>query len=223
MVVINMGMHLMSRQYSKLDQLCLGFDQALKSIFGDPETSGRTYPAENSIEPNLNIEQRKHSAALMRVNHAGEVCAQALYHGQGLASRCKEIRNKMQNAAIEEGDHLSWCSRRIIELHSHTSYLNPFWYASSFVIGLSAGLIGDKWSLGFLAETENQVVKHLENQITLLPAQDEKSFLVLQQMRFDESHHRDDAIKAGAVELPIWIKKIMAATSKIMVKVSYWI
>lgn len=211
------------RNYSKVDQLCLGLDQALKAIFGNATTTDRKYPGDTVPEPLLTDAERKQAAALMRINHAGEVCAQALYHGQGLVSRRHDVKEKMQHAAIEEGDHLDWCSRRLMELSSRTSYLNPLWYVGSFSIGLTAGLIGDKWSLGFLAETENQVVKHLETHLDLLPEADEKSMAILQQMQHDEAQHRDDARKAGAAELPFFIKKLMTFTSKIMVKTSYWI
>lgn len=211
------------RQYSKLDQLCLSLDQALKSIFGRADTTERPYPAANLNESELTHKQREHSAALMRINHAGEVCAQALYHGQGLVSRREDVREKMQHAAIEEGDHLAWCSKRITELGSHTSYLNPLWYVGSFAIGLTAGLVGDKWSLGFLAETENQVVKHLESHLSLLPEEDKKSYQIVQQMQVDEGQHRDDAVQAGAAELPLVIKKLMGFSSKIMVKTAYWL
>jgi len=210
------------RRYSALDQLCLGFDQALRAIAGHAETTARPYPAKNEQESELTPEQRKHSAALMRINHAGEVCAQALYHSQGLVSRGHAVKEKMRRAAIEEGDHLQWCSSRLAELSSHTSYLNPFWYAGSFAIGLTAGLIGDKWSLGFLAETEQQVVNHLEQHLTLLPAEDKKSLKILQQMHHDEAEHRDDAVHAGAAVLPRWVKKLMRFSSKLMVKTAYW-
>lgn len=211
------------RNYTKLDQICLGLDQALKSVFGNAITTERPYPANKIKEPDLTHEQRQHSASLMRVNHAGEVCAQALYHGQGLVSKRADVREKMEQAAIEEGDHLAWCAQRLTELGNHTSYLNPFWYAGSFAIGLTAGLVGDKWSLGFLAETENQVVKHLESHLKLLPPQDEKSVTILQQMQQDEAQHRDDAVKAGAAELPSFLKKLMSYASKMMVKTAYWI
>lgn len=212
-----------SRNYSFLDNLCLGVDQAVRAVFGKTETSGRKNPAVGTAESPLSPEQRKHSAGLMRVNHSGEVCAQALYHAQGLVSRRQDIKSQMQHAAIEEGDHLAWCSTRLTELGSHTSYLNPFWYASSFMIGLTAGLVGDKWNLGFLAETEQQVVQHLENQMTLLPEQDQKSYKIIQQMREDEAHHRDEAISVGAAVLPEAIKKLMRLTAKGMVKVAYWV
>lgn len=211
------------RNYSLFDQLCLNLDQAVRSVFGKTLSTEREYPATDSPEAQLTMEQRKHAAALMRINHAGEVCAQALYHGQGMTSRRQDVKEKMQQAAKEEGDHLAWCSQRLVELGSHTSYLNPLWYISSFSLGLTAGLIGDKWSLGFLAETEKQVVKHLEQQLNLLPQKDERSAVILQQMHRDEAQHREDAVKAGAAELPEFIKRLMQFTSSIMVKTTYWI
>lgn len=211
------------RHYTLLDKICLRVDQALRAVLANPKTSERIYPGKNQTENNLSLEQRKKAAALMRINHAGEVCAQALYHGQGLVSRRNDVKEKMQKAAIEEGDHLSWCQTRLVELGSHTSYLNPFWYAGSFAIGLTAGLVGDKWSLGFLAETENQVVHHLEKHLQQLPENDKRSYEILLKMHEDEAHHRDDAIHAGAAELPQWIKALMRLSSKVMVKTAYWI
>jgi len=211
------------RHYTLQDKICLGIDQALRAIFANPKTSGRVYPGKNEAESHLTSEQRKHAAALMRINHAGEVCAQALYHGQGLVSRRHDVKEKMQQAALEEGDHLAWCQTRLLELGSHTSYLNPCWYVGSFAIGITAGLIGDKWSLGFLAETENQVVTHLEKHLQQLPENDKRSYQILWQMREDEAQHRDDAMQFGAAKLPGLIKKIMRFTSKVMVKTAYWI
>lgn len=210
-----------NRHYSLIDQFCLGVDQAVRAVFGKSETTGRVNPSSSEVESQLTIEQRSHSAGLMRVNHTGEVCAQALYHAQGLSSRNPDIKTKMQYAAIEEGDHLAWCSNRLTELGSHTSYLNPVWYAGSFVIGLTAGLIGDKWNLGFLAETEQQVVQHLKGHMKLLPSEDSKSYKILQQMQADEEQHRDDAIQAGAEHLPVFVKKLMQFTSKVMVTIAY--
>lgn len=219
-----MSLYVMNqRHYSLLDQLCLGFDQALRALSDTAKTTDRSYPARNEMDTHMSVDQRKHSAGLMRINHAGEVCAQALYHGQGLVSRSNAIKQKMQQAAIEEGDHLAWCRTRLFELGSHTSYLNPLWYAGSFTIGLTAGLVGDKWSLGFLAETEHQVVKHLEGHLKILSNQDHKSYKILQQMQQDEASHRDEAVKAGAAELPPFIKKLMQFTSKVMVKTAYWL
>jgi len=216
-----MPIHL--RKYSPIDQLCMSVDQALRTIAGVAATTERIYPAENTAEPELSIQERKQSAGLMRVNHAGEVSAQALYHGQSLTTRNAVVREYMQKAAIEEGDHLSWCNKRLDELGSHTSYLNPFWYAGSFAIGVSAGLIGDKWSLGFVAETEKQVVKHLKKHLNLLPENDKKSATILQQMQKDEAEHRDAAIQLGAAILPPVIKTIMRFISKLMVKTAFWV
>ncbi len=211
------------RCYSLLDKLCMNVDEALRTMCGATQTAMREYPAREISEVDLTAEQRNTSASLMRINHAGEVCAQALYHSQSFFSRNESIRQHMQQAAKEEGDHLAWCQTRLIELGSHTSYLNPMWYAGSFAIGLAAGLMGDRWSLGFVAETENQVVKHLENHFTLLPENDKKSLKILHQMHEDEAKHREDAIQSGASVLPVFIKKLMSLTSKVMVKTAFWI
>ncbi len=213
----------MLRQYSLLDKCCLGFDQALRALTSQMQVTDKPYPAEKMPEAELNESEQKHAAALMRINHAGEICAQALYHGQALLSRSVEIQQKMQQAAIEEGDHLSWCQQRIEELGSHTSYLNPLWYSGSFCIGVLAGMIGDDWSLGFVVETERQVIRHLDGHLNILPSQDLRSYRILQQMEQDEAHHRDEALACGARELPTFIKAIMAMTAKVMVKASYWI
>lgn len=213
----------MERHYTFFDRICLGIDQAMRALADNPKTSGVPHPAKGVDENPLNESERKHAAALMRINHAGEICAQALYHGQGVISRSKELQEKMQQAAVEEGDHLAWCKKRLDELGSHTSYLNPLWYAGSFCIGMAAGMIGDKWSLGFVAETERQVITHLEGHLKLLPQQDQRSYKILARMEKDEARHRDEAIIAGAHELPSIIKKMMAMTSKVMVKASYWV
>lgn len=210
-------------QYSFLDRVCLGFDQVLKTLTDTTSTTGTPYPAENMAEDNLTGTQRKQSAALMRINHAGEICAQALYHGQAMVSRQREVREKMQQAVIEEGDHLAWCKRRLDELGSHVSFLNPCWYTGSFCMGLLAGMIGDQWSLGFVAETERQVLTHLNTQLHLLPAEDKRSYRILEQMEADEAKHRDEAIMLGANDLPRIIKRMMSLTAKIMVKTAYWV
>jgi ubiquinone biosynthesis monooxygenase Coq7 len=210
------------RHYSPLDQLCLTVDQALRAFTGKVATSGRTNPAASLPEPALTPTEAKHAAGLMRVNHAGEVCAQALYHGQALVSRDPLIKAHLQYAAVEEGDHLAWCSTRLLELQSHTSYLNPVFYMGSFAIGMAAGVVGDQWSLGFVAETERQVAAHLEKHLDLLPPNDTKSARILQMMHTDELSHRDDAIKAGAATLPRVIQKLMRLTSRVMVKTAYW-
>lgn len=212
-----------NRHYSIFDRLCLGVDQAVRALSDNAKTTGEPYPANQTDELPLSDEQRQHSAALMRINHAGEICAQALYHGQGVISHSDDVQQKMQQAAIEEGDHLEWCKQRLDELGSHTSYLNPLWYAGSFCIGMMAGVLGDKWSLGFVVETERQVIKHLDSHLEELPKQDQRSYKILERMEIDESKHRDEAIAAGAKELPGIVKKIMALTSKIMVKTAYWV
>jgi len=212
-----------NRHYAVADFFCLGVDHVLRALLNNPKTTARNYPAECIRDAELTHLQRKHSAALMRINHAGEVCAQALYHGQAIASRNPDIKKSMQQAAIEEGDHLTWCRMRLMELGSHTSYLNPFWYAGAFTLGLSAGLIGDQWSLGFLAETEKQVVEHLERHLQALSEEDHRSKKILQQMQIDEAEHRDAAIDAGAKMLPFFLKKWMEITSKVMVKIAYWV
>lgn len=211
------------RRFSLLDQCCLRIDHALRAMSAYSKTTERLSPAEAESEPFLTSAQRRVSAGLMRVNHAGEVCAQALYHGQGLISRSQAMRENMQQAALEEGDHLAWCRTRLVELGSHTSYLNPVWYTGSFVIGLLAGAVSDKWSLGFLAETEQQVVQHLASHLQKLPVEDTKSQKILQQMQIDEAEHRDSAMAAGAMTLPQPIKMLMSVVSKIMVKTAYWI
>ncbi|HTM63179.1 MAG TPA: 2-polyprenyl-3-methyl-6-methoxy-1,4-benzoquinone monooxygenase [Gammaproteobacteria bacterium] len=213
----------LNRNFTVLDKLCLGIDQALKALTNQPQTSGVPYPAKETADLEMTDQQRKHSASLMRINHAGEVCAQALYHGQAVASRSNEVQEKMQQAALEEGDHLYWCKKRLDELDSHTSYLNPLWYAGSFCIGMAAGMIGDKWSLGFVVETERQVIKHLSGHMAILPMQDQRSYEILKRMEQDEAHHRDQAVEAGAHELPDYIKSVMALTSKVMVKAAYYL
>ncbi len=210
------------RQYTLLDKLCMGVDQALKTLTNQAQTSGVPYPG-HAEEPTLNETERKHSAGLMRVNHAGEVCAQALYHGQAIASRASSMQAQMERAALEEGDHLSWCKQRLDELNSHTSYLNPLWYAGSFCIGLAAGVIGDQWSLGFVAETEKQVIKHLTGHMAILPTQDIRSHQILSRMENDEARHRDEALQAGAHDLPTPVKLVMGWTSKIMVNTAYYV
>lgn len=210
------------RHYTFFDKLVLGIDEALRALNHYPKTSGHPNPSQDSPDNPLSDAEKKHAAGLMRVNHAGEICAQALYHGQGIISRDQSIQEKMRLAAIEEGDHLVWCKQRLDELGSHTSYLNPIWYAGSFCIGMVAGMVGDEWSLGFVAETEKQVIKHLQEHLSKCPVDDERSYQILTQMEKDEAKHRDEAIQSGARELPPVIQKIMRFTSKIMVKTAYY-
>jgi ubiquinone biosynthesis monooxygenase Coq7 len=210
------------RHYTFFDRVCLQVDPAVRALLDNPKTTERPYPAQSMPEAILDESERKKAAALMRINHAGEICAQALYQGQGIISRNQDIQHKMRQAAEEEGDHLAWCKRRLEELGSHTSYLKPVWYIGSLCIGLAAGMVGDKWSLGFVVETERQVIAHLRGHLQALPARDIRSNQILQQMESDEARHRDEAMAAGAYELPRFIKKCMALTSKIMVKTAYW-
>ena len=209
------------RKQTFIDQCIAQTDQALRTVFGEPIGSGRENPAEPAIDNELSSTERAASICLMRVNHAGEVCAQALYQGQALTARSHATRTKMTQAAVEENDHLTWCRQRIQQLGGHTSLLNPVWYAGSLAMGAASGLLGDKWSLGFLAETETQVVKHLEGHLQRLPAGDNKSHAILKQMQTDEAKHQAAAIKAGGVELPVPVKKMMSLMSKIMTTTTY--
>ncbi|VAW75085.1 2-polyprenyl-3-methyl-6-methoxy-1,4-benzoquinol hydroxylase, coq7 type [hydrothermal vent metagenome] len=176
-----------------------------------------------SSNTKLSEQERRQSAALMRINHCGEVCAQALYQGQALTASSVKVRQSMQQASDEENDHLLWCKNRLDELDSHTSFLNPAWYANSFAIGAIAGMVGDKWSLGFVAETERQVVKHLDKHLHQISTNDYKTHAVLTQMKTDEAKHATNAVNNGAAELPDPIKKIMQLSSKIMTKTTYWV
>lgn len=210
------------RNYSFWDQLILHIDEALTSM--QPlSTSTRPSPADILAiqESDLTKKQRQLSGSLMRINHVGEVCAQALYTGQALTARSKEIRHKLKKAAKEEIDHLNWCQQRILQLNTHVSYLNPFWYLSSLLIGLIAGLGGDKVSLGFLAETEHQVGRHLQKHLRRLPLQDKKSRAILEQMRKEEEEHALTAEDAGAIPLPLAIQWGMQGLAKFMSIVAY--
>jgi ubiquinone biosynthesis monooxygenase Coq7 len=198
-------------------------DKAVRTIFGAPPITERSNPAQAQPEAELSADQQRLIAGLMRVNHAGEVSAQALYQGQALTAKLGEVRSKMERAAMEENDHLAWCEQRLTELDSHASVFNPLWYAGSFAIGAAAGLAGDKWSLGFVVETEKQVVRHLEEHLDRLPPQDHKSRAILEQMREDEAHHATTALQAGSAELPKPVKRLMRLTSKLMTTTAYYI
>ncbi len=204
------------------DRLIGAFDQALRSVVPNTTQAERPLPSAQT-ESALNVSDARRVAGLMRVNHSGEVAAQALYHGQALTAKLPYVREAMQQAAREEQDHLAWCETRLKELDSHTSLLNPLWYAMSFGIGAVAGLAGDKYSLGFVAETERQVGIHLDEHLQALPESDERSRSILQQMHKDELHHREQAIEAGAQELPESVKAVMGVISKVMTKSSYFV
>jgi len=211
------------RDYSPIDRLIMHADTALRTIAGKPVVTHREYPANNVDDCEFSESERKHTANLMRVNHSGEVSAQALYQGQALTARLKDIREKLEQAALEENDHLAWTENRLHELGDRTSVLNPIWYAGSFAIGAFAGAVGDKWSLGFLAETEHQVVRHLDEHLRKIPEQDNRSRAILTQMKTDEAKHATTALDNGAAALPTPVKKLMAAMSKVMTKTAYWI
>ncbi|MDX8397716.1 MAG: 2-polyprenyl-3-methyl-6-methoxy-1,4-benzoquinone monooxygenase [Mariprofundaceae bacterium] len=203
------------RHYSLADQMIAQVDQALNNIFCRQKTE-RAYPAEQAAEDHLSTEQKKLAAGLMRVNHAGEMAAQALYHGQSLTARDRSIRDKLRQASVEESDHLNWCRTRLDELGEQPSKLDPLWYAGSFAIGVTAGIAGDRWNLGFLAETEHQVVRHLDHHLEQLPPTDERSRAIVAQMRQDELGHAHLAEDLGAAALPKAINTVMGLTSKVM-------
>lgn len=210
------------RQFTGVDKLINSFDQALRSLVPGATSAQRQNPAQNE-ETQLAVSDARHVAGLMRVNHSGEVCAQALYHGQAMTAKLPNVRREMEHAAVEEQDHLAWCEDRLKELDSHTSLLNPVWYSLSFGMGALAGIAGDKYSLGFVAETERQVSLHLEDHIHQLPEHDERSRKILVQMNEDELHHRDTALEAGGVDLPLPVRIAMTGISKLMTKTSYYI
>ena len=211
------------RNLSPIDQVIIQADHALRTIFGKPRITERPNPAEQCEDSELNNSERRLSSGLMRVNHSGEVSAQALYQGQALTARLESVRTSMERAALEENDHLAWTEQRLIELGSHKSFLNPIWYTGSFAIGAFAGAIGDKWSLGFVAETEHQVIRHLDSHLSKLPEKDLRSQLILQQMKEDEAHHATVALEGGGAELPWPVKKLMTAMSKVMTTSAYYI
>jgi ubiquinone biosynthesis monooxygenase Coq7 len=203
-----------------MDRLILEFDKALRTVFASAPTS-RPMPGTDLPEADLDDAERRHAAALMRVDHVGEVCAQALYQGQALTCRDPSIRQALQQAAWEETEHLNWTERRIAELGGRKSLLNPLWYGGSLAIGLIAGRLGDDWNLGFLAETEHQVEAHLDSHLATLPETDQRSRAVVDQMKVDEIRHAETAIHLGARELPAPVKMAMTAMSKIMTSTAY--
>lgn len=208
--------------YSPADLLIIAADNALRTLFA-PAASSRPHPDRNVDEGDMDAAQKKHAAGLMRVNHCGEICAQALYQGQALTARAPDIRDRLREAAHEETEHLAWTAQRIQELGSHTSWLNPVWYAGSLAIGVGAGLVGDRWNLGFLAETEQQVVAHLEGHLGSLPEQDARSRAIVEQMKTDEAAHAQLAWDNGAAALPAPVRWLMRASSRVMTGVSYYV
>ena len=212
-----------TRYYTPVDALLINLDQTIRTLFGRPPTTGRPNPAANAPAPELQPEEQQLAARLMRINHTGEICAQALYQGQALTAQLDAVRDRMEQAAVEENDHLAWCEARLKELGSHTSVLNPLFYTGAFALGALAGKIGDRWSLGFVAETEHQVVKHLDAHLERLPVQDQQSRVILEQMKEDEARHATNALAAGGAKLPLPVRLLMQAASKVMTKTTYWV
>jgi len=205
------------------DRCLVQFDQALRSCVPGSSNARRISPAAATEEPDLNETDRQHAAGLMRINHTGEVCAQALYQGQAATAKLNDVRQSMEAAAAEEIDHLAWCEERLEQLDSRPSILNPLWYTLSYGVGAAAGLAGDKWSLGFVAETEDQVCEHLGEHLEQLPENDNKSRAILKTMIADEKHHEESAREAGGADLPAPIKQAMTVMSEVMKKTTYHI
>jgi ubiquinone biosynthesis monooxygenase Coq7 len=212
--------HASPRRLSLADRLLREIDRALRTVVA-ANVAARPFPDEGLPETVTDPAARRHAAALMRVNHAGEIAAQALYHGQALTARNPALREHMLAAAREETDHLAWCERRVRELDSRTSLLAPLWYGGSFAIGALAGLAGDRTSLGFVDETEKQVCAHLDSHLDALPAEDERSRRIVAQMKDDEDRHASDARASGAVTLPRPIRELMRRTAGIMTRTAY--
>jgi 3-demethoxyubiquinol 3-hydroxylase len=203
-----------------VDRLISEFDRALRAIAG-VANAARESPARDRPEAELEATERAHAAALMRVNHVGEICAQALYQGQALTARDARNKAALEHAAREEEDHLAWSAERIRELGGRPSLLNPLWYAGSFAIGALAGALGDRWNLAFLAETERQVEEHLNGHLARLPATDERTRALVEAMRDDEAKHRATALRMGGTELPAPAKLAMRLASKVMTTLAY--
>jgi ubiquinone biosynthesis monooxygenase Coq7 len=211
------------RHLSFFDRIITESDKVLRTLATGNKASGNPSPAKNSSESPLNENERQHAAGLMRINHTGEVCAQALYQGQSLTAKLPHVRQEMEQAAKEEIDHLNWCDERLQQLNSRSSIFNPIFYGLSLSMGALAGAISDKGSLGFVAATEEQVCQHLEKHLQALPASDAKSRAIVEKMLVDEARHQQNALDAGGSELPIPVKLGMALMSKVMTKTTYYI
>lgn len=211
------------RQLTAADRLLAGIGNALRTVAAPAGHAARRNPAEGIADAELDHAQRSHAAALMRVNHAGEVAAQGLYQGHAVVARDASLEAELQRAAAEEHDHLAWCEQRLAELGAAPSRLSPLWYGGAFVIGAASGILGDRWSLGFIAETEAQVCKHLEGHFDRLPESDLRSHAIVRQMHAEEAVHGSNAIDAGAAELPGPIRQLMRFTAGIMTRTAYWV
>ncbi|HUR40991.1 MAG TPA: 2-polyprenyl-3-methyl-6-methoxy-1,4-benzoquinone monooxygenase [Verrucomicrobiae bacterium] len=212
----------MERQYSPVDRLLIRLQEAVGAVAVKPPAP-RAHPAQDIDVPELDDAARRHAAGLMRVNHAGEVAAQALYQGHALAARTPAIREHMLQAASEERVHLEWCEQRLQELGEGPSRLDPLWYAGSFAIGAVAGVAGDRWSLGFVEETEKQVAEHLRGHLDQLPEGDARSRAIVEAMQADEERHGADAAAAGAQVLPRAVQRLMRAVARVMTRSAYWV
>ncbi len=211
------------RQFSPLDRFLSGIGTAIRAATSAPTRASRSNPATDVPETTLTASEKSHAAGLMRVNHAGEIAAQGLYQGHAAVARDPGIEQQMQQAADEELDHLGWCEERLGELGSGPSNLRPVWYAGAWVMGAASGVLGDKWSLGFIEETERQVSKHLTGHLERLPEKDAKSRAIVEQMRDEEELHGANARDAGAAELPRPVRRLMNLTAKVMTNTAYWI
>lgn len=205
-----------------IDKFIIGFDHALRTLLTPAQTL-RPVPGRNLPDAELSNWEKRESSALMRINHVGEICAQALYQGQAFTARNAEVQVTLGQAAREETEHLAWTERRIAELGGRKSIMNPVWYGASFAIGALAGMLGDKWNLGFLAETERQVTAHLTGHLKRLPQSDGKSRAILTQMQIDEAGHATTAIAHGGADMPAPVKLIMKLGSKVMTRTAYWV
>lgn len=210
------------RDYNPIDDIIIGISRMMDA-FGPAPRASRAFPANSRDDGALSDRERRQSGRYMRVNHVGEVCAQALYHSQAMTTRDRRVREHMERAAAEENDHLAWCEQRIEELGARKSLLNPLWRIGAFTIGGVAGIAGDKWNLGFVAETERQVVAHLEGHLGKLPENDARSREVVAQMKEDERRHAETAVQAGAAELPPPVRRLMQLASKVMTSTAHWI
>jgi len=209
------------RALSPLDRLLSGVNAALRTVAAPAARPARENPAEGVEESGLSDAERAHAAGLMRVNHAGEIAAQGLYQGHAAVARNTEIEEQMQQAADEELDHLAWCEQRLNELDATPSRLSPIWYTGAFVIGAASGILGDRWSLGFIAETEEQVCAHLTSHLDGLPDDDARSRAIVKTMRDEEQQHGENAVDAGAVRLPAPVQRLMRLTAKLMTTTAY--
>lgn len=209
------------RDLAPLDRLIAGIGDALRTVAAPAGRPARRNPADDIPDAALSDREKNHAAGLMRVNHAGEIAAQGLYTGHAAVARDPQVEAEMQRAADEERDHLAWCEQRLTELDAAPSRLSPLWYAGSFAIGAASGVLGDKWSLGFIAETERQVSEHLASHLEHLPDDDARSRAIVEQMRKEEEQHGKNAIDAGAAQLPAPVRQLMRMTSKIMTRTAY--